>query len=648
MRCLPELTIYGENSYDYFGRSLASGDVDGDGYADVIVGADGGDPGETVSNAGEVYVFFGSNAITYTICSVENPPIAQNQIVKELAYLTTTADITITGVAPGNGSGYDVSVGDLNHDGYDDVIIGAPYVNGNRGRVYVIYGGPRPSLSPTISLAQADLTVSIATTNTWLGSSVFAGDINHDGTDDLLMGAIGIDPDDADYLGTPTSTQKGTAFALFGHPTLSGTLDLSTGNPANFTILGASPGDWLGRGLAVGDLNGDSFNELLVGAAGLNRSAAFTDSGAAYIFNFIYPQHVTVTGNLTQVVAGNPAIFTATATSWLDTRDVTTQTTFALPPAASGSWNRNVYTSSRAGTWPVSGTFDGLVVGTTSLTVLPGPFATITISPTTAFALPDTVVELQATGLDLYGNSIAGLTFAWSIVNGGAQIVASGPTTLAVRTVVTDATYPNTVLATTGGKSSTASIVVLNAPPQANFTCGSCTSPEGSSLSFNASTSSDPNRDPLSYAWSFGDGRTASGKTTSHTFSDNGSYTVTLTVSDDKGLTGTYQCTVTITNVPPTPTISAPTSTLNDKPVTFTANPNDPGADTFEYRWYWGDGTDVVITTTPTVRHTFTSAGVFTVTLHATDDDGGTGATNHTIHVLQGHYIYLPMTVRSS
>jgi len=119
----------------------------------------------------------------------------------------------------------------------------------------VVYGGPRASIPDTIPLSQADLAVSGATASSWLGTSVFAGDLNRDGTDDLLMGAIGIDPDDADGSGSGSTAERGAAYALFGGSSLSGTVHLSTGNPADLTVLGAAANSWLGRGLAAGDLN---------------------------------------------------------------------------------------------------------------------------------------------------------------------------------------------------------------------------------------------------------------------------------------------------------------------------------------------------------------------------------------------------------
>jgi hypothetical protein len=373
MRCLPELTIYGEDSYDYLGRSLASGDIDGDGIDDLIVGAPG-NPDQVITHTGKVYVFYGSNALTYTNCSVYPPLVFENQIVKELAYITTTADITLTGVTPGDRSGFDVSTGNLNGDTYADIIVGAPYANGNRGQVYVVYGGPRASmLSTTIPLSQADLTVSGAVANTWLGTSLFAGDVNGDGTDDLLMGAIGLDPNDADYSGTPDTSDKGAAYALFGG-SLSGSLDLGSHSP-DLTILGASSDDWLGRGLSLGDLNGDGFNELLVGAAGLDYNSR-ADTGAAYIINLVYPQQITVTGSLPQVAASHTVSFYATGKSLFGTHDVTTQTTFAISPGAGGTWNGNRYTASQPGVWTVTGTLYNLS-DTTPLTVVPAEVSNV-------------------------------------------------------------------------------------------------------------------------------------------------------------------------------------------------------------------------------------------------------------------------------
>jgi hypothetical protein len=184
-----------------------------------------------------------------------------------------------------------------------------------------------------------------------------------------------------------------------------------------------------------------------------------TDTGAAYLINLAYPNQITVTGSLTQVVAANTVTFSAIAQTWLGTLDVTTQTIFTISPGAGGSWDGNRYTSALAGTWTVSGTFDS-VLDTTSLTVVPGPLAVVTISPNVATVTPESTIQFQAIGQDAGGNPIADLTFAWSIVNGGGIIVATGPTTAVVQASATEGTYADTLVATTNGISGTASIVI--------------------------------------------------------------------------------------------------------------------------------------------------------------------------------------------
>ncbi len=177
----------------------------------------------------------------------------------------------------------------------------------------------------------------------------------------------------------------------------------------------------------------------------------------------------------------------------------------------------------------------------------------------------------------------------------------------------------------------------VNHPPVANAG-GPYSGSEGSVVLFNGSASSDPDGDPLTYDWDFGDGTLhGTGVTPSHVYADNraGGYTVTLKVTDTGGLTGTASTSANIDNVAPTVgAITAPIAPVQSgTPVTATADFTDPGIlDTHTGIIDWGDGssanavvTEVNGSGSASGSHVYASAGVFAVTLTVTDKDGGVG-----------------------
>jgi len=163
---------------------------------------------------------------------------------------------------------------------------------------------------------------------------------------------------------------------------------------------------------------------------------------------------------------------------------------------------------------------------------------------------------------------------------------------------------------------------------------------EGSPIAFDASGSNDPDGTIVSYQWDFGDGSTVPGTSTpTHAYGDNGVYTVTLTVTDDDGLTRVATASVTVHNVPPTVgTITAP---LDPVPVNTLINTGgnftDPGfLDTHTAEWDWGDTSTSPGTVTQTAEggnvtggHTYDTPGVYTVKLTVEDDDGGVGSAEY-------------------
>lgn len=154
---------------------------------------------------------------------------------------------------------------------------------------------------------------------------------------------------------------------------------------------------------------------------------------------------------------------------------------------------------------------------------------------------------------------------------------------------------------------------------------------EGTDVSFDGSGSGDADGDIVDYAWDFGDGETATGPTPSHAFADDGAYTVTLTVTDEGGMTDTDTVVVTVTNVAPTIVVAAdPAEGESPLTVAFTATTSDPGADDLAVAWKLGDGATATGTET---AHTYAAAGSYLVTATVTDDDGDSTSDSITVVV---------------
>jgi PKD repeat protein len=155
---------------------------------------------------------------------------------------------------------------------------------------------------------------------------------------------------------------------------------------------------------------------------------------------------------------------------------------------------------------------------------------------------------------------------------------------------------------------------------------------EGSAVAFDGSGSSDPDGDALTYDWDFGDGNTGTGVSPTHTYGDNGFYTVTLTVDDGKGGTSTVQTGAKIANVnPDLGALSVPGAPLalvsGGTVVTVSGAYTDPGTlDTHTGSLACDGGTAGAVTAAAgnaSGTCTFTAAGVYTVSMTVTDDDGG-------------------------
>jgi PKD repeat protein len=222
-------------------------------------------------------------------------------------------------------------------------------------------------------------------------------------------------------------------------------------------------------------------------------------------------------------------------------------------------------------------------------------------------------------------------TSASAAITGGHAYAAAG--TYTVRLIVTDK----------DGGTGTAEVTVrVVAAPEAHAG-GPYAGQEGSPIQFDGSGSSGSG--VLTYAWTFGDGSTGTGVTSTHTYADDGSYLVVLTVTDTAGYSSRPDtAVVTVSNVAPAVSLELDAgSVLVGEDVSAAGSFVDPGVLDAPWQWEldWGDGTTPTGSTTNaaaaiTGGHAYAAAGIYTVRLTVTDKDGGTGQAEVTVRVVAG------------
>ncbi len=246
---------------------LDVGDCNADGFGDFAVCANLADRNPT--NSGATYVVFGkASGFAATI---------------DLSSLDGTTGFRLEGVADDDESGYSVaSAGDVNHDGFDDLIIGAPGVDsngGDNGATYVVFGKATGWAATTI-LSSLDGTTGFrldgAAAFDGSGNSVSgAGDVNDDGFADLIVGAVTADPNGA---------QSGASYVVFGKASgWTATVALSSlDGTTEFRLDGVAANHGSGHSVSdAGDVNVDGFADLIVGANSASPNGS--SSGSSYV-----------------------------------------------------------------------------------------------------------------------------------------------------------------------------------------------------------------------------------------------------------------------------------------------------------------------------------------------------------------------------
>lgn len=236
----PDRIFTGENSRDWFGGRVAKGgDINGDGYSDVVISAYGKD--STGVDAGLVYIYFGGKN------------------------MDTVPDALLSGEAAQDSFGFRIDAsGDFNNDGICDLLIGAIRndTNGrNSGRAYLYFGGKEIKNIPDVIFEGKRM-------NDVFGRSLAnIGDVNGDGIDDLAIGGL---------LSDGNPSYPGRIEIFFGGESMD--------NQPDACFLGETNSDGFGNSVAAaGDVNDDGYGDIIIGALANDNQA--NNAGSAYIYS---------------------------------------------------------------------------------------------------------------------------------------------------------------------------------------------------------------------------------------------------------------------------------------------------------------------------------------------------------------------------
>ena len=614
----PDLT--GITSFGYAVSGI--GDINGDGTPDIMVGT-------LESQNGAAYVLLmnsdGTAQSTVTIAHNENggPPLTDGDFF----------GATVSGI------------GDLNHDGTPDIMIGA-FGDGTggvqRGVAYIILMKSDGTGDSTIKIAHGTAGLALDDRD-WFGVSVSGiGDVNYDGIPDVIIGAS------QDDTG---GSQRGAAYIMLlnRNGTIQDIIKLAHNTQGAPTL---SNNDQLGDPVSgLGDLNGDGMPDIILG---------LPNSGTGVVYTMLLNQDL---GNISPTavddstsVSEDQSITVSVLENDSDPDDDTLTVTSTTQPSNGAITLHSDYTITYTPvqdyngpdsfTYTISDGNGGTDEGLVTITVIPVNDAPIAEAGNNTGAAEGTTVTLTGTGSDIDGNT---LTYAWSQIQ-GTDVTLSNPNTATVTFTAPDVTSTETLvfqLLVSDGNlndTDTVSVTVSSVPTIQDDTA---TVPEDGTIAINVlNNDSDTDGDTITV--------TAITQPSNGVTVLNANYTVQYTPVQDYAGTDSFTYTATDGASFSNATVTVTITPVNDAPIAdagtdqsvragatviLTGTATDIDDTSFTYAWSQVRGTSATLTNANTATATLTApiisgtseALVFRLTV--TDDGGATGTANTTVTV---------------
>lgn len=284
-----QIQIVGGQNGEQFGSSLATGDINGDGISDLVVGS----PFYSKTGykwVGKVSVFFGAQLFN----------------LKTIDLATSKPDLVMYGASEGDQFGGSVAAGDYNNDGYDDVLVGAhnaSYAGMRTGRAYLFFG--KQGFSATelnVDFQGADIEFIGKNVGDSYGMSVALVDINGDTFDDVLVGAP--------FAVSIGGAKSGNVYGYFGKTyavkrVYNTSIQLSHDNDAGVVFYGFDEGERFGSNISVMDVSSDELSDVVISAY-FAKGPGGAQAGKVYIYNGL-KEYTKSVSSASSILVGNAA-----------------------------------------------------------------------------------------------------------------------------------------------------------------------------------------------------------------------------------------------------------------------------------------------------------------------------------------------------